>query len=87
LRAVDSGGLRICFPFPTTGSDSVHSEYVVHDSTGNSFASSNTTNGFAVDVWYDLPSLRKVALIAIAVGLVDDDGRTFQKNIDVKVNP
>jgi hypothetical protein len=34
-----------------------------------------------------LPSLRKEALITIVIALVDDDGRTFQKNIDVKVNP
>jgi hypothetical protein len=72
---------------PPTGSDAVHSEYVLRDSTGNVFGSSNTSNGFGVDVWYDLPSLRKEALITIVVGLVDDDGRTFQKNIDVKVNP
>jgi hypothetical protein len=72
---------------PPTGSDTVHSEYVVRDSTGSSFAGANTANSCGVDVWYDLPSLRKEALITVAVGLVDDDGRTFTKTIDVKVNP
>jgi hypothetical protein len=72
---------------PPTGTDTVHSEYVVRDSTGNSYGSSNTANGFTIDLWYDLPSLRKEALITVVVGLVDDDGRTFQKSIEVKVNP
>jgi hypothetical protein len=65
----------------------VHSEYVVYNSTGNTFASSNTSNEFSADLWYDLPSLRKEALITITIGLADNDGRTFQKTIDVKVNP
>jgi hypothetical protein len=72
---------------PPTGSETVHSEYVVRDSTGNSFASSNTSNGFTVDLWYWLPSRRKEALVTIGVSLVDDDGRTFTKTIEVKVNP
>jgi len=72
---------------PPTGGETVHSEYVVRDSSGNSFAGANTANSFAVDVWYDLPSLRKEALITVAVGLVDDDGRAFTKTVDVKVNP
>lgn len=72
---------------PPTGTDTVHSEYIVRDGTGSSFASSNTANGFTIDLWYDLPSLRKEALVTIVVGLADNDGRTFQKNIEVKVNP
>ncbi len=72
---------------PPTGTDTVHSEYVVRDSSGSSFSAANQANSFTVDVWYDLPSLRKEALITVAVGLVDDDGRTFTKTVDVKVNP
>jgi hypothetical protein len=72
---------------PPTGTDTVHSEYFAHDNSGNSFASSNTANTFTVDLWYDLPSLRKEALITIAVGLADNNGRVFTKNIQVKVNP
>ena len=72
---------------PPSGSDTVHSEYVARDSSASSFSGANTANNFMVDVWYDLPSLRKEALITVAVGLADDDGRTFTKTIDVKVNP
>jgi hypothetical protein len=72
---------------PPTGSDTVHSEYSARDSSGSSFSGSNSANSFTIDLWYDLPSLRKEALITVAVGLVDDDGRTFTKTIDVKVNP
>jgi len=72
---------------PPTGTETVHSEYIVRDSTGNSYGGANTSNGFTIDLWYDLPSLRKEALVTVAVGLVDDDGRAFQKTIEVKVNP
>jgi hypothetical protein len=72
---------------PPSGGDVVHADYVVRDSSGNTFGASNTANGFTVDLWYDLPSLRREALITVAIGLVDDDGRSFTKNIEVKVNP
>jgi hypothetical protein len=72
---------------PPTGSDTVHSEYTARDSSGSSFSAANTANSFTIDLWYDLPSLRKEALITVAIGLVDDDGRQFTKTVDVKVNP
>jgi hypothetical protein len=72
---------------PPTGGDTVHSEYVVRDSSGSRFSGANTANNCNIDVWYDLPSLRKEALITVSIGLVDDDGRAFTKTIDVKVNP
>ena len=39
------------------------------------------------DVWYDLPSLRKEAVITVTVNFKDDDGVTFSKQIKVNVNP
>jgi hypothetical protein len=72
---------------PPTGSDTEHSEFVVEQSTGNTFGGANTTNSYVLNVWYDLPSLKREALITLNVGLADDDGRTFTKVIEAKVNP
>jgi hypothetical protein len=72
---------------PPTGGETEKFENVVVTATSNTFSGANTSNGFTLDVWYDLPSLRKEALITVSVGLADDDGRTFTKVIETKVNP
>jgi len=72
---------------PPTGSDTEHYESVVVSSSGSQFSGANTSNNFTLDVWYDLPSLRKEALITISIGLKDKDGRIFTKTLDVKVAP
>ena len=39
------------------------------------------------EVWYDLPSLRKEAVVQVAASFVDNDGTTFQKTVDLRVAP
>jgi hypothetical protein len=72
---------------PPTGGEVEHSEFVVTRSTSNLFAAINTSNTFDFDVWYDLPSLRKEALITVTLTFTDDDGVTFTKTVDVPVAP
>ena len=72
---------------PPTGGEIEHSEFVVTRSTSNLFAAVNTSNTFDFDVWYDLPSLRKEALITVTLTFTDDDGVTFTKTVDVPVAP
>ena len=70
-----------------TGGDTEHSDYVVSNTTSNRFAAVNTTNTLTFDVWYDLPSLRREALITVQLTFKDADGITFSKSIDVLVSP
>ena len=72
---------------PPTGGDVEHSEFVVTRSTSNLFAAINASNSFDFDVWYDLPSLRKEALITVTLTFTDSDGVTFTKAVDVPVAP
>jgi hypothetical protein len=39
------------------------------------------------EVWYDLPSLRKEALISVTLNLRDEGGTTFTEVVPVKVAP
>ena len=70
-----------------TGGDIEHSDYVVTGTTSNRFGAINTSNTLSFDVWYDLPSLRKEALISVSLSFRDTDGVTFSKTIDVNVSP
>jgi hypothetical protein len=70
-----------------TGGDTEHSDYVVSNATSNRFNAINTTNTLTFDVWYDLPSLRREALITVQLTFKDTDGLTFSKSIDVLVAP
>jgi hypothetical protein len=69
-----------------TGGDTEHSEYLV-SATSNRFGAVNTSNTLTFDVWYDLPSLRREALITVQLTFKDTDGVTFSKSIDVLVSP
>ena len=70
-----------------TGGDTEHSDYVVSHATSNRFGAVNGTNSLTFDVWYDLPSLRREALITVQLTFKDTDGLTFSKSIDVLVSP
>lgn len=59
----------------------------VTQASSNRFGGVNATNSIAFDVWYDLPSLRKEALVTVALAFKDNDGKTFSKNYDVRVAP
>ncbi len=73
---------------PPTGGDVEHYEYV-------SSASSNKIGavGGAItqtfEVWYDLPSLRREALVTLTLNFTDDSStpKTFTKTVNVQVAP
>jgi len=71
---------------PPTGGDIEHYEFVTQASS-NTFASVGSNVDIRFDVWYDLPSLRKEALVTVTLAFVDADGVVFTKTVDVKVAP
>ena len=72
---------------PPTGGDSEKFEFVTLSASGNQFSGINTPVTLTFEAWYDLPSLRKEAIVQVAASFVDDDGTTFQKTVDIKVAP
>jgi hypothetical protein len=72
---------------PPSGGESEKYEFVTLSASGNQFAGIDTPITLGFEVWYDLPSLRKEAIVQVAASFVDDDGSTFQKVVDIKVAP
>jgi hypothetical protein len=72
---------------PPTGTEVEHYEAVLAQASSNRFAGANSTNTMAFDVWYDLPSLRREALVTVTLAFRDDEGKTFTKNVEVRVAP
>jgi hypothetical protein len=72
---------------PPTGSDSEKFEFVTLSASGNTMSGTNTPVNLNFEVWYDLPSLRKEAVIQVSVSFIDNDGTTFAKTADFKVAP
>lgn len=71
---------------PPTGGDTEHYDYVTSASS-NTFAAVNSSVSIALEIWYDLPSLRREALVTVTLSFKDNDGQSFSKSIDVKVAP
>jgi hypothetical protein len=71
---------------PSSGQAEVY-ESVLTSVTSKRFSGVNTTNTLYFDVWYDLPSLRREAVITATVSFKDDDGSTFQVPVSVNVAP
>jgi hypothetical protein len=72
---------------PPTGSDTEKFEFVTLSASGNQFPGTDAPIHLSFEVWYDLPSLRKEAVVQLAVSFVDDDGTTWAKTVDLKVAP
>jgi predicted flavoprotein YhiN len=71
---------------PPTGSDVEHYEFESRVAT-NVFGAVNSTVNMDFDVWYDLPSLKREALVTVSLTFTDDDGKTFSRTVDVRVSP
>ena len=71
---------------PPTGGEIEHYEFVTSASS-NSFSAVGSSVGIAFDVWYDLPSLRKEALVTVTMSFTDHDGLILNKSVEVKVAP
>ena len=63
-----------------------HYEHIT-SAGANRFASVNSSVTIGFDVWYDLPSLRREALVTVTLSFMDNDGRSFSKAFDVRVAP
>jgi hypothetical protein len=72
---------------PPTGTDTEKFEFITLNATGNQLAATNSPVSLSFEVWYDLPSLRKEAVITVTFSFVDNDGVAFQKAVDVRVAP
>ncbi len=72
---------------PPTGTDTEKFEFITLNATGNQLPGTSSPVSLSFEVWYDLPSLRKEAVVTVTFSFVDNDGVTFQKAVDVKVAP
>jgi hypothetical protein len=72
---------------PPTGTDTEKSEFVPLSATGNQFSDINAPITLAYEVWYDLPNLRKEAIITLSFSFTDNDGVSFTKAVDIQVAP
>jgi hypothetical protein len=70
-----------------TGSEREYYEFVTLSATGNQVSGVGNPITLTFEVWYDLPSLRKEAVITVAITFEDDDGVVFQKTEDFRVSP
>jgi hypothetical protein len=71
---------------PPTGGEVEHFTYVTQAS-GNRYETASSSLTISFEVWYDLPSLRKEALVTVTLAFQDKDGQTFTKSVDVRVAP
>jgi len=71
---------------PPTGSDVEHYEFDFTTST-NTFPAGNNTINMNFNVWYDLPNLRREALVTVSLVFTDNNGVTFSKTVQVNVAP
>jgi hypothetical protein len=72
---------------PPTGSESEKFEFITLNASGNTMAGTSQPVTLSYEVWYDLPSLRKEAVVTMAVSFVDNDGTAFSKTADFRVAP
>lgn len=70
-----------------TGSDTEHYEFVTTYASANQVTGVNSPITLAFEVWYDLPSLRKEAVIQLTLTFVEDDGGSFQRVVNLQVAP
>ncbi|MGE0866363.1 MAG: hypothetical protein AB7P34_20885 [Vicinamibacterales bacterium] len=71
---------------PPTG-ETEYSFPLINQVSGNRFAAASSSVQIGVEVWYDLPSLRKEAIATVNLAFRDDDGQVFTKAYDVKIAP
>ena len=72
---------------PPTGGEVEHYDFVIASATSNRFTGVNSPISMTYEVWYDLPSLRKEALVSVSLSLRSEDGATFTEVVSVKVAP
>ena len=72
---------------PPTGGEIERYDFVIAQASGTRFTGVNTPISMTFEVWYDLPSLRKEALVSVTLSFADKNGATFTEVVPVKVGP
>ena len=72
---------------PPTGSDKEYYDFITLGASSNQVTGINTPATLTFEVWYDLPSLRKEAVITVTFTFIDNDGASFQRAVDFRVAP
>jgi hypothetical protein len=72
---------------PPTGTEKEHYDFVITSSTTNRLTGAGSTATMTFDVWYDLPNLRREALVNVSIGFADDGTLRFTEVVPVKVAP
>jgi hypothetical protein len=72
---------------PPTGGDVEHYQSVILSSSDSSFGNTGASVQMTFQVWYSLPNGGKECLVTESVALKDKDGKTFTKDVKVKVSP
>ena len=57
------------------------------NATGNSIAGAGAPLSMTFEIWYDLPSLKKEAVVQITYTFQDNDGQAFQLTESFNVAP
>jgi hypothetical protein len=72
---------------PPTGGEIERFESTIVSATSNQIHAVNGAITVNFDVWYDLPNLRREALLTVSLNLQDNDGRTLTKTVKLQVAP
>jgi len=72
---------------PPSGTEKEQFEYVPLSATSNQFGAINSPITLSVELWYDLPSLKKECVVTLSYSFVDNDGTSFSRSVDFKVAP
>ena len=72
---------------PPTGTDTEKSEFVIVSASSNQISGIGSPNTMTFEIWYDLPSLRREAVVIVTFSFTDNDGTVFQKERQITVAP
>lgn len=72
---------------PPPAGEAEYSFPLITQVTSNTFPNASTSVTIGIEVWYDLPSLRKEAIATVNLSFTDEDGQTFAKSYDVRIAP
>jgi len=72
---------------PPTGTEKEHYDFVIASSSTNRLTAIGSTATMTFDVWYDLPNLRKEALVNVTLAFADDGSYRFTEVVPVRVAP
>lgn len=72
---------------PPTGTEKEYYEFVTYNASGNTLPEVGSGVSMMFEVWYDLPALRKEAVVTVTYTFVDNDGLTISRSADFNIAP